>query len=538
MTTRTVGWALSWEYWRRGMVWVVVALSGLVVGCIAAIYAPLLMVTGLQYSQLRAEFDAGVLVLVILPPLVLAMVAAASSRRQYVLPVATRWLALNTLLNGALASACIYCSVALALRGLLDAQWPLLLPVCWTATIYMLLQALTWQVGRSRGLFSLLLAVFLVAAVSLGVAYLLPHLLPKADEPARTALSIAGELTLVLAPVGVLAYLLGVSGLARDRRGAGWTLDWLARGWHRITELLAGVSPTTKQRVFRSPNAAQLWYEWHTKGRFVLWLVSAVLAGLLVWLSFGPRGADIDGAIGGLGAMLVMLSPLVGLYLGSEGSRFDRRAFAATRPLTDRAMAAAVLKNVGIVVCSCSAVWLAGIAVALIAFRTSVTDAYWHLWAAGRLATVSVYVVPTAKLLFELSGILLGLWTAVALGAALALARSWFVAVGGCSVIVLIVGLPCVLYRTGFTVIGLSVACFVVTLIVFALASHLRLVSGRMLIACAAAYVLLCAGSIAACLLGEGWPPLAGQVAIAGFCAAPFAPLAAAPSALYWNRHR
>ncbi len=42
MTMRTVGWALTWEYWRRGTVWLVPAVAGLVIACTGLLYAPLL----------------------------------------------------------------------------------------------------------------------------------------------------------------------------------------------------------------------------------------------------------------------------------------------------------------------------------------------------------------------------------------------------------------------------------------------------------------------------------------------------------------
>ena len=38
-------------------------------------------------------------------------------------------------------------------------------------------------------------------------------------------------------------------------------------------------------RAFRSPYAAQFWYEWHAKGRVVFLSVLAILVGLWVWLS-------------------------------------------------------------------------------------------------------------------------------------------------------------------------------------------------------------------------------------------------------------
>ena len=80
--------------------------------------------------------------------------------------------------------------------------WPLLAPACCDSHVYVVLQSLAWQVGRSRGLFMLLLVLFLVFAMPLGVEYLLPHLLSsgnqigvdRAHDPAETVLVLASDL--------------------------------------------------------------------------------------------------------------------------------------------------------------------------------------------------------------------------------------------------------------------------------------------------------------------------------------------------------
>jgi len=540
MTMRTVGWALTWEYWRRGTIWLVVATAGLVMGGTALLYAALLGLTGLRYGDLRAELDSALMALVVLPPLVLVTASFAAPRRHHALPVATSLLVISTLVQGALATMCIYWFVALVLRGLFHAAWPLLLPAVWAATNYAVLQSLVWQAGRSRGLFILGVLLYLMCAMPLGVAYLLHHLLPVSDQPARTGVSILGELCLVLAPTWALAYLLGANGMARDRRGDGWSLGWLMRGWQRLTSLLAGVSHDAQPPAFRSPYAAQCWYEWRTKGRVVFWSVLAVLAGLWVWLSFGQRLADIDGMIGGLSAVLLVVSPVVGLYLGSDAGRFDRRVFAATRPLSDGALAAAVVKNAAIVVCSCSAAWLVGIALTATICRVGTNDwqQFQQAWAAGLPTLVRAYAGPTAQLLLLVGCILLGVWTVVGLGASLALARSWFVAVGGCGCAALAVGLLWCWNSGGRFVV--AAICLLVTVTAFVAAYRLHVMSNKKIARCGAIYLLFCITSMSAYALTHVEHRPVGFVAfiLAGLCAAPWAPLAAAPWALFWNRHR
>ena len=38
MTMHTVGWALTWEYWRRGTLWIVVAIAALISACTCLLY--------------------------------------------------------------------------------------------------------------------------------------------------------------------------------------------------------------------------------------------------------------------------------------------------------------------------------------------------------------------------------------------------------------------------------------------------------------------------------------------------------------------
>ncbi len=349
MTMRTVGWALTWEYWRRGTIWLVLAVAGLVIACTGLLYGPLLLVTGLRYADLRAELDTGLMAFILLPPAVLALLSRAAPRRYYALPMPTSLLVGSTLVNGALASIFAYWIVAIVLGRLLHANWPLLVPACWTATVYFVLQSLVWQVGRSRGLLILLMVLLLMIVMPLGFEYLLPHLLESDEQAVRTGLAILGEMLAVCGTTCVLAYFLAVNGVARDRRGDVWSCGWLSRAGRLPRSLAARLSPiaiskSVSPRAFRSPYAAQFWYEWRAKGRMIFLFVLAIWGGLWVWLCTGQRNlADIDAAIGGLGGLILFSTPFVGLYLGSDAGRFERRAFAATRPLSDSAMASAVL---------------------------------------------------------------------------------------------------------------------------------------------------------------------------------------------------
>ena len=346
----------------------------------------------------------------------------------------------------------------------------------------------------------------------------------------------------------MLAYFLAVSGVARDRRGDAWSLAWLAGVARWPMEFAARLTQRTVSqdrpaRAFRSPQAAQFWFEWHAKGR-VIWLsFLALLGGFWAWLTIAqPNPIDIDDVLGGLGGMCVVLTPFVGLYLGSDAGRFDRRVFSATRPLSDGDMASAVLRNVAAVVGSCSAIWLLGIIVALAVFHPHGGE--WqqiqHIWANDRFSLVCMVVAPTVDLLLRVLWLLLGIWTAVGLCAALALARSWFVCVGGMGFLGLIVSIPWLAKSEVHPLFSLAVVCLLGTLTAYTAAYRLRVISHRTIIRCGALYLLLCTVSISAyaMTLPDDRLPVYAQCALAGICAAPFAPLAMASCALSWNRHR
>ena len=282
-------------------------------------------------------------------------------------------------------------------------------------------------------------------------------------------------------------------------------------------------------RAFRSPQAAQFWFEWHGKGRLVLLSFLAVLGGIWAWLAIAqPNLLAIDDVLGGLGGMCMVLTPFVGLYLGSDAGRFDRGVFSATRPLSDGDMASAVLRNVAAVVGSCSAVWLLGVFVALAVFRPQYGryGGEWqqiqHIWANGRFSWVCMAVCPTPDLLLRVLWLFLGIWTAVGLSAAFALARSWFVCVGGIGFLGLIVSLLWLANSEVHPLFSLAVVCMSGTVAAYIAAYRLHVIAHRTIVKYGAVYLLLCIVSISAyaMTLPEGRLPVDVQCAGRYLCRA------------------
>ena len=178
MTTRTVAWALTWEYWRRGTIWLVPAVAGLVIACTGLLYTAVLFAhwppllrspggTRCGAPGVRHSATCGV------DRRVLCRVSAALCPADFDSLVCRLHVGkrrsgsdVHVLDRRARARELARCRLAIARARR------------WAATVYVVLQSLAWQAGRSHGLLILLMGLFLVFAMPLGVEYLLPNLLP------------------------------------------------------------------------------------------------------------------------------------------------------------------------------------------------------------------------------------------------------------------------------------------------------------------------------------------------------------------------
>ena len=576
MMIRSVGYALSWQYWRRGIYWFVPACAVLVVALMAPAYAVLT-----SYADVRAELNHAVFGVVCWGPLVMALASRGSLRRQYALPVETATLVGWTLANGALAVAITYWLVATGCNALFHAGWPLWGPAWWAVVVYGAFQGAVWAAAGARGGLLLPLVCLVLLAVFAGAPTLLQRVVPIASDtgaaPAWPTIS-AAELAVSLAVMAAF-YLAAVYVVGRDRRGDAWSFAWLSPGWwkqetvgwvdghrpgtvakrwsalvgepHRLsTELswwgsLRSTHPTFLSagttapneftpRPFRSPQAAQFWMEWRSKGRYVPLAMAAAIGLLWVIAALNRLDRDsVDAALGGLMSTFIVTSPLVGVYLGHRSERFDMRPFLATRPLADGDLAAVVLRHAAFAYGAGAIVWLIGAAVTFAVWVWVPQPAQpwpaWHDAASLLLPKVCALV-----------GFLALVWTLVSAGAALAMARSWLVPVVGvgAGVVLLIVPFTAKLApppAAQVAMIALALGCLVGTVAAFLAAWRRKLVSVRAVIGGLAAYVLLLACWLVA--LGEGAVALEVLLLIFGLCAVPLAPLAAAPLALAWNRH-
>lgn len=527
MMIRSASYALSWEYWRRGIYWYVPGCALVVVGFMAPFYAILP-----DEANVRAYLNHVIFVAIYWAALVMVLVSRNLPRRQYTLPVRTGTLVGCTMANGALATAMAYLLVALGFNILFNAGWPFWGPAWWAVVVYTAFQAAMWSQGNQGGGFlALALLAFLI------MPCLFYHLAPRVSNtgaappvwPTTSALELAISLAVVAG-----FYLAAVYFVARDRRGEAWSLAslspsrWVKRVGNRDSLGTIGLNEFTP-RCFRSPRAAQFWMEWRSKGRYVPMAVVAML--VLMWVIAVVNRLDVymvSAVWQSFTFMLLLTSPMVGVYLGHHCERFDIKPFLATRPLSDTDLATIVLRH-SAMVCGISVIlWLIGVALTVAVWGTLPES----LPAAHDMMAHLLLKASIAALIF--GGLI---WTLVGLGAALAMARSWFVPLGWFGAYALFLATVCVLPLADRAVIFLAAAgCFAATIAAFAAAWRRKHVSRRTMVGVLTVYVLF-----QVCLLlglVEGILSLDVFLPLIGFSAAPLAPLAAAPLALAWNRHR
>jgi hypothetical protein len=290
-------------------------------------------------------------------------------------------------------------------------------------------------------------------------------------------------------------------------------------------------------RRFAAPEQAQFWYEWRQKG----WAMPVTVAfgmflGLAIWAIFSRNGEELfSGFVAGGG--LLSVTALVGaLVVGNTGPNETGSqigSFLATRPLTTPALARVILKTAALSTLLAWLIWAAGFLVV-----------YGVLLAVGRLpSSTSVH---WGWWYFPLT--LLGAWTVLAVGASIGLAGRAFLFVKVlCGAMFAYVGLilfaryalsneaqmqfgRCVTYI-------LAAAFLLATLWAFVAARRRSLIGWPTVYVGASVWAALTA--VVMMVWAVGFPgTLAAVSFLIGAAALSVAPLATAPLALAWNRHR
>jgi hypothetical protein len=344
----------------------------------------------------------------------------------------------------------------------------------------------------------------------------------------------AAEALTMLAAAG-LAYGGAVRGIARSRCGEYRKTPaffvWLAKVLDPAPDV--GLA-------FRTPAAAQFWLEWRQKGWAMPFEVLMVLPICFsLWLLFDRVPQNLfDGVLAG-GAFLTLGAILVGLFMGNAGpidGKFEMGNFPATRPMNDTDMARTMLKTAAISVLAAWALWaVAFLIVYAILLAAGVTPrpelprelGWWYLpatlaaaWLAVSLpATVGQAGRPTLFMI-----LFFGFLTILLTGMVL-----WnFVLADDAQSRLL-------LRNVLLTVSSLLFA--VGTVWAFVAAQRRSLITVRDIYVAAGIWSGLALLVVAHAVVRTA-APLSVYVFVIGLTSLAVAPLAAAPLALSWNRHR
>ncbi|MBI3866175.1 MAG: hypothetical protein HY290_30210 [Planctomycetia bacterium] len=536
--------ALLRDELRRGW-WKLAAAQTAALGTAAIVYETL-PGAGLLESQAGRSLHLVLLWIVFTSSAAAVLSAAGNPARMFLLPVSNRWIAACALLPGMIGVGAIY----LATVGLLDAgwgvRWPVWGPALFLAATLGVIKSLSLAVGANhfrRIVCWSLAAIFLVGWLCSrygGSSFLEPSMLWQ-------YVSLAEAIFLALLAGG--AYLLGLVSIARTRRGD--VAPLAAFTWRPA---FAQRSPVFRQ-PFRDSRRAQFWFEWQQKG-MILPATFIVFAALLLtgfFLKQFDRGTyELLHGCFGYGKGLAPIALLAGLVIGHldpAGANPECGTFLATRPATNAALSAAILRASGAALLATWGMWCLAMVAGTVLLRFDQgLEPVLDLWTvhgkfSGALDNLGLWY---AGVVFGIA--LLDAWVALSLAASLVLTGRQalligFVA-GGVPVFLVMLFLaeransgsasvlPAVVWQCLTGVAGLAG-----TAAVWAVALRRKQVEAE---TCG----LALAGWLALCAVGAGIYFLIGPlepahlVMMAGMFALPFAAGAAAPLALAWNRHR
>mgnify|MGYP001297495933 CR=1 FL=1 len=524
-----IAMALGWEFWACGCVWIVAAP-------LMAMSLPCLIFVAITWPE--RSFRVGELgdvfqfplywtSLIMLGPSVLS--ALGNPQHRYTLP-ASNFLIVATLMVCAMATVFAqYAAMALSLNALFDVGWPVLGPSLLAAVLVAWCQAMLWSTSNSTGL--QVLACALSAAV-LGIGIVVW------GSPGRTWTAHIADVDawqlLKFAAAAAICVGVGTFGFSKVRAGAGFDvrpiIDWLSR---------AVMLRNKSQRArFSSPAGAQLWLEWTERGRALPAGTAVFGLALLIVAFFIPAkdGFDFTGAY-----LAFFFAPLsvIGMFFGSRSKLGEFGSFNGSRPLSDGKVAGAILRSFTLSLISSAVVWLAFfVLVNVIVIDRRVTSDFTH--------AIRTTGVPALTALIVLGG--LAVWSGVGLVTALTLAGRRvvgialpaFFGVWMAGILIAICLRPAIqdTFMQAYTAAWL-LACVVAVAATFFVSWRRKLIfMPSMLLA-----ALLISITFAAAL-GSGWIRIElirhepfGYVLLLGCGLIPI-PLAAAPLAVYVNRHR
>jgi hypothetical protein len=536
--------AIAWSIWcrhRLGFVVAAVTLLAMAIICplvLSYSHAPVVMIA-------CAVPHAFVLAYVLNALLFVEEAGSMSSgypRHMLTLPVRTLTLAFWPIVYASIVAAFLWLVLGSVYR-LGGFQPSLVVQALGIAALGAWCQALSWLPIRSPWL---RIAVALASILGMGTLPFWLHTFAS-FSPARLAALFIGYIA--------AAFVAGYAAVASDRRGSVWRI-WPARSQPgRITSR----SARFPGRPFRTPAAAQLWYEWNCHGLGLPVMVGTLIVFVVAMKLWSGPGIESYQVPLTLGALLGMPAAVAGsastIYgrlrpVGVDNRRFI--TFLAIRPLTSGSLVAAKYRMALVSALLSWAIAVAGTAIWVLASHETASVAalareFFKRYPDGRGVTI---LILAGVLMPALIWRLLTDWLAPLLTG-----RRWIVESGGWVYLLALMGLAGAgvglmnrpEYRPLFVAaVPWLVACAAVfkgslAIATFHYALRWRLMSWRAVWGVLGLWLAFyfCAIALAALLIPSTASPVSWPVLALGIATlVPLARFPLATLALEWNRHR
>jgi hypothetical protein len=475
--------------------------------------------------------------------------AVGSARRHYTLPLSAVKIGTYLLIPAVAAAAGLYLALAAGFNLATGSTWPLIGPALFCAAATSIALAAFWATPGLE-----LLRVLLLVGIGYGVFYWLGLRTPLENSAtlAETWRQLTANEALWLLSAIAVSYVAAVVGIRFDRSSQ---LPWrqlpsLQELWLRLA---GGARFKITTKPFRSAWRAQLWREWREKGFVAPFVFFAYLACVLAWYLAG--WSSDHGFIVGVvssGYWLMLLFAVLGLSFGKCGGTIrDPKCGAgfAALPMSDKTLSYAMLRSALASLATTWAFWVTAIVLVSIFFAPLMG------LPSARFALISMDdLTPPDSLAESIVSLVLALaamWTVVGAAATVVMTgRGWLLAVVYVGIVSLAVAYVVGTYwleRYQYAWIipwihaGLLAAAVLLTIASFATAIWRRLIGRKDVIMATAVWIVVLVMLEWALHVPSGFQPLHLYRAdfVFPFAALlPLFPLAAAPLALSWNRHR
>jgi len=354
---RSIPLAIVWEIYRRGR-WHLLGAP------LAGSALPALLLTALRHDGAIDADDKALVTIQVTMVLMNALIVAVAifhaqgqPSRLYTYPLPASVIAACHMFPAMAMMAVGSLISTAALNAVFDLGWPLWGPAMFLAIGLAAFMAGAWITEKSPWhMFALLTPV----TVAMGIWFHTRYGLLSYWGPPRMWREVTPAEALTMLATAALAYAGAVRGVARSRCGEHLKTPGFFKWLGKLLDSVLDPAPEVGV-PFRTPAAAQFWFEWRQKG----WAMPAEVLFVFplcffLWLLFDRIPQDLFAGVLAGGGFLSIGALLVGLFMGNAGpvdGKLEMGNFGATRPMNDADLARIMLKTAAISTLAAWALW-------------------------------------------------------------------------------------------------------------------------------------------------------------------------------------